>query len=577
MSVRVKRIKLKTVASTVIAFIAVFLMLVNIYALRSMDVFGTPLLFALGLIVELILALILVYALLRALKTPIAIVGSVLSSAWSGVMANPRIKRIKKSRSVLLKWLINRFNPKNPFGLILTIGVLSSAVFFIGFSNIFANIWSNNETITNIDTRILNSVPSIRTSMQTTFFRFITFSANAESVLLLVLLAGSILWRNRQKLAAYLLGFALVLEEGSTFVFKILADRARPDAALSLIHEGSLSFPSGHVMRATVIFGLLAYLLYRSYQSSLLRFGIFLGYLIAVVLVAMSRLYLGVHYPSDVLASILLGASLLVLLITFIEIVTRYKLWGQKFSSFTARQLMSVPIAIISFSLIASPFLIHISPVNATPSFVTIGAIDPTSVKKLPLYSENLNGETMEPINFIYIGSQREIEQLFLSRGWYIADPPTISNTLRALAVSFQDHQYLKAPVTPSYLEAKPQDLAFEQPTQSDTLRQRHHTRLWRTDYRLPNGSEIWVATASYDTGIKFADSIKLPTHHIDPNVDAERSYIVASLGLRNISYLQVVNAQVGKNASGDVFFTDGRAVVVDLQKVGQSPTIGLR
>jgi len=37
-------------------------------------------------------------------------------------------------------------------------------------------------------------------------------------------------------------------------------------------------------------------------------------------------------------------------------------------------------------------------------------------------------------------------------------------------------------------------------------------------------------------------------------------------LGLRNISYLQVVNAQVGKNASGDIFFTDGRAVVVDLQ-----------
>jgi undecaprenyl-diphosphatase len=107
--------------------------------------------------------------------------------------------------------------------------------------------------------------------------------------------------------------------------------------------------------------------------------------------------------------------------------------------------------------------------------------------------------------------------------------------------------------------------LAFQKPTNSNTLRQRHHTRLWHTDFKLADGKEVWVATASYDEGIEFAGPAKLPTHHIDPNIDAERSYIVSSLGLKNVSYEQVVNPQAGKNASGDTFFTDGKAVVTEL------------
>jgi hypothetical protein len=197
--------------------------------------------------------------------------------------------------------------------------------------------------------------------------------------------------------------------------------------------------------------------------------------------------------------------------------------------------------------------------------FTTIDTVNETTVRKLPLYSETLTGKTMEPINFIYIGSQQQIEQLFLSHGWYKADPSTLANTLKALSVGFQGRQYLNAPVTPSYLAAKPENLAFQQPTQSNTLRQRHHTRLWRTDFRLVGDEEIWVATASFDEGIEFAGAAKLPTHHIDPNIDAERTYITGSLGLKDLDYLQVVQAQAGKNASGDVFFTDGRAALIKL------------
>lgn len=284
-----------------------------------------------------------------------------------------------------------------------------------------------------------------------------------------------------------------------------------------------------------------------------------------MALVALSRVYLGVHYPSDVLASVLIGASLMTLIITSIEIARRYELWGQNLKSFSNKLLGIVPVVIVLVSIVASPVLIHLTPVTASPTFTTIDTLDETTVMRLPLYSETLTGKTMEPINFIYLGSEQQIEQAFLSRGWYKSDPSTLANTLKALSVGFQGRQYLNAPVTPSYLAAKPEDVSFQKPTQSNTLRQRHHTRLWRTGFKLTDGKEIWVATASFDEGIEFVGPAKLPTHHIDPNIDHERSYIVNSLGLKDIRYLQVVNPQAGKNASGDTFFTNGKAAEVIL------------
>jgi membrane-associated phospholipid phosphatase len=559
-----KRVSPKTILHTAAALIALLLILANTTVVRSVDVFGSPFFFAIGLLVELILLVVYVYSLVVALRTPLRILGSILLSAWGGALTNPYVKQLRRTKSSAYKWTIARLNLKNPFGLYLTIGIAIALVFLVGFSGILQDVWFH-KPLTKIDVRVVNLMPSIRTPIQTSFFRFITFTAEIPSVLLLILVASGILWQKRQRVAAGLLVVALVAEEASAFVLKHLVGRLRPAQSLSLIKEDSFSFPSGHVLRATVLFGLLAYLLYRSFKSPLLRLGIIGSYLLSVMLVALSRIYLGVHYPTDVFASILFGASLLTLFITAIEIAIRYKLWGQGLKRFSNKLLGIVPLVVILFSLVASPALIKIKPVTAMPSFTTLPMIDTTAIKRLPPYSETLTGKTMEPVSFIYIGSRQQIEQLFLSHGWYRADPSTVSNTLKALAVGFQGRQYLNAPVTPSFLDTKPEDLAFQKPTASNTLRQRHHTRLWQTGFKLPDGSDVWEATASFDEGIEFAGAAKLPTHHIAPDIDAERGYIISSLGLHNVHYVQIVNPQAGKNASGDIFFTDGKAAIAKL------------
>jgi len=75
----------------------------------------------------------------------------------------------------------------------------------------------------------------------------------------------------------------------------------------------------------------------------------------------------------------------------------------------------------------------------------------------------------------------------------------------------------------------------------------------------------VWVATASLDTGIGVGPKVPLPTHHIDPNVDAERTYILNSLGGTHPTFVKNVPPHVGHNASGDSFFTDGQAAVAEL------------
>ena len=120
--------------------------------------------------------------------------------------------------------------------------------------------------------------------------------------------------------------------------------------------------------------------------------------------------------------------------------------------------------------------------------------------------------------------------------------------------------------MTPSFLAEQPNVLAFSQPV-GRTFAQRHHIRLWSTEFQTTNGQRIWLAAASYDRGFELARGTYLPTHQIDPAIDNERDYIVAQLQnagtvSKAVSF-QLVPPEFGYNAAGDPFFTYGKAVVL--------------
>ncbi len=131
----------------------------------------------------------------------------------------------------------------------------------------------------------------------------------AVAVLLLVveLLAG----RPRLGLGASLtLGFAALLNGG----LKRVVDRARPDLLPPIVLEPGYSFPSGHAMNSIVAYGIVALVVMRHerlprWLRAMASFG--LGMLVAAI--GISRVYLGVHFPSDVLGGWLLGGVIVLL------------------------------------------------------------------------------------------------------------------------------------------------------------------------------------------------------------------------------------------------------------------------
>lgn len=135
-------------------------------------------------------------------------------------------------------------------------------------------------------------------------FLSITMLGEAEFVIILALIISLLLWHWRKKLQIITMWVVIIGSEAVTYTIKVLVNRPRPENALVL--EQSASFPSGHATIAVAFYGFLTYLLLREikkYRTLALAIGI-----IIILALGYSRLYLRVHYLSDVLVGYLIGA-----------------------------------------------------------------------------------------------------------------------------------------------------------------------------------------------------------------------------------------------------------------------------
>jgi undecaprenyl-diphosphatase len=119
--------------------------------------------------------------------------------------------------------------------------------------------------------------------------------------LLVALVTGLLLFKARRRTAA----FILVATIGGTVIssgIKTLLHRPRPDIVPHLMEVTSLSFPSGHSMLSSVVYLTLGALLGKTMARRREKIYLFVSAVLLTVLVGLSRIYLGVHYPTDVLA-----------------------------------------------------------------------------------------------------------------------------------------------------------------------------------------------------------------------------------------------------------------------------------
>ena len=137
----------------------------------------------------------------------------------------------------------------------------------------------------------------------------LTYLGTGIVVLTVVIVAALLLWNTEHKHSARLLLAAVAGNIVLNNVLKLLFDRPRPDVFVWQTTALSSSFPSGHAMSATVCYGTVAYLAARLQKHHWARALTLGAAALLILLICVTRMYLGVHYPSDVIAGMLVGLA----------------------------------------------------------------------------------------------------------------------------------------------------------------------------------------------------------------------------------------------------------------------------
>lgn len=169
-------------------------------------------------------------------------------------------------------------------------------------------------------------VPFI-SSTTTAFMKAITFLGNHKFLIPANLLLIAVLLVYKKRKQALLVTIVALSSLGIMSILKNLFQRNRPENPLV---EGitNYSFPSGHAFMSVVFFGLLLYLISDFIKIRWLRMLLTGMLIVLLLLIGVSRIYLNVHYPTDVIAGWLLGCSLLILFIAMFN-----KLYKEKTTS----------------------------------------------------------------------------------------------------------------------------------------------------------------------------------------------------------------------------------------------------
>ena len=340
----------------------------------------------------------------------------------------------------------------------------------------------------------------------------------------------------------------------SDTLLKIIFQKPRPD--LALIFLNSYSFPSGHTVLSIAFYGFFIYLAFVNFKSKFLKLFILIFGAILVTLIGYSRIYLNVHFYSDVVAGYFLGwiwLSLGVLWLNYLELGTKNKI--------IAPLLGVGTIALCSLFFLSLPTPKIAGPTNI---IITNNILYAFNKKEgLPKFTEKLDGSNQHPLSFLIVAkNDSDLIQKFKASGWLLADRFNFKTIEKLYETGRDNKPYPTGPVTPSFWSDKTQDFSFEKPTVQNTIRVRHHCRFWETNIRTEDGSTLYIGYANFDEGTKW-----LITHKVAPDMDKERESLFADLlktrSIKDYQKIQFNPPTKGYSYSGDFFYTDGEAYVI--------------
>ena len=201
-----------------------------------------------------------------------------------------------------------------PLAAFIGFGLVVAAVAVMIFAAIAEAV---DEGLTqSFDERVLRWFESNRSPLLDKVMLEITTLGSGVVLVMLVLVAAVFLWQTQHRWSVYLLLLGVLGGKLLNTLLKQFFERPRPSAVQWVTEVHSASFPSGHAMSSMVVYGSVAYLVGRLYDKPALRRTTWLLAIVIITAIGASRMYLGVHYPSDVIAGFLGGMAWLAFVIS---------------------------------------------------------------------------------------------------------------------------------------------------------------------------------------------------------------------------------------------------------------------
>lgn len=201
--------------------------------------------------------------------------------------------------------------------ILLVIGFLVAGMLFLGFSEIAGEVIERE--VKNFDSRIIDFFTSNSSDFLDDFFTTITELGSVWFLAALtIIISGVFFIKNKDKLNIL---FLIISVAGGGLLIKLLKNifkRERP-SIIPEIDAIGYSFPSGHAMGSIIFYGFLIYLVIKSKFSKKFKWIFSIIFTITFILIGTSRIYLGAHFPSDVIAGQLSGAFWLIICVVSLE------------------------------------------------------------------------------------------------------------------------------------------------------------------------------------------------------------------------------------------------------------------
>ncbi|MEZ7495671.1 phosphatase PAP2 family protein [Leeuwenhoekiella aequorea] len=228
-----------------------------------------------------------------------------------------------RNLKVFLRTKFKQYDSKLPY----FITVLLALIIVVFCINTFIELTDTlkSEILVTYDTQITDYILTYRNPLLTKYFVFVTNVGDLYGYLIVVGLASAVsyyFFKSWKYVAQTVL--VLLVASISNVMLKRFIDRARPGIE-HLVSVETLSYPSGHAMSAMAFYGFLIYLVTQFNLSKLAKSSIIAGLSFFILSIGISRIYLGVHYPSDIAGGFIAGFIWVVFCILIFNIIELFR------------------------------------------------------------------------------------------------------------------------------------------------------------------------------------------------------------------------------------------------------------